>query len=123
MTFNDKRLKKIRKSLRRNQTAAERKIWSLVRNRQVNGFKFYRQYSVGKYVLDFYCPEVRLAIELDGGQHAEAKLKARDAERSKDLKTRNIRVIRFWDNEVFENPEGVYEVILGEINNSSPPSS
>lgn len=123
MTFNDKRLKKIRKSLRRNQTAAERKIWSLVRNRQVDGFKFYRQYSVGKYVLDFYCPEARLAIELDGGQHAEAKLKAQDAERSKALKTRNIRVIRFWDNKVFENPEGVYEVILEEINNSSPPSS
>lgn len=100
-----------RRSLRKNQTDAERKLWSILRNKQMDGLKFFRQYSVGSYILDFYCPKHKLAIELDGGQHGEEKQRARDELRTNYLKQQNIRVIRFWDNEVLTNLEGVIEKI------------
>ena len=105
--YNDFKLKKIRKRLRKNQTNVERIIWSKLRNQQLNGFKFFRQYSVGRYVLDFYCPKVRLAIEIDGGWHNKSDVRARDHERTDFLKLHNIKVIRFWNNEVINNSAGV----------------
>ena len=66
---NDPSIQTKRRALRKTQTAAERKVWSILRNRQMNGIKFYRQYSVENYILDFYAPSKRLAIELDGGHH------------------------------------------------------
>ncbi len=69
--YNSFQLKSKRKLLRKNQTDAERKVWSYVRNKQVMGLKFFRQYGVGNYILDFYCPEKRIAIEIDGGHHNE----------------------------------------------------
>ena len=70
-SYNDQALKGVRRRLRRETTEAERVLWSKLRNRQFHGLKFYRQYGVEKYILDFYCPEKRLGIELDGGQHNE----------------------------------------------------
>ena len=121
--FNDKKLKSKRKILRLTQTEFETKIWNIVRGKKINGLKFFRQYSIGKYILDFYCPAERLAIEIDGGQHNEARQHAHDENRSKFLKTKNIRILRFWNNDISDNLEGAYEKILQTINNSPIPPS
>lgn len=98
--FNKPIFKSKRRDLRKNSTDAEKKIWSKLRAKQLNGFKFYRQYSAGTYILDFYCSACRLAVELDGSQHTEEKQKMYDEKRTKYLNEHNIRVVRFWDNDV-----------------------
>lgn len=98
--------------LRKSETDAERKLWQILRNKQMDGLKFFRQYSVGKYILDFYCPKYKLAIEADGSQHLE---NAHDNNRTTELKKLNILVLRFWDNEILQNIEGVYEKIMMAI--------
>ena len=108
---NDPTFKGTRRNLRSNQTDVEKLLWSHLRNKQFYGIKFYRQYSIGKYILDFYCPELRFAIELDGGQHAEEDNKRNDNIRSEYLRAQGIKVIRFWNNDVMKNIEGVlYEI-------------
>jgi len=79
-------------------------IWGYLRNKQFYGLKFFRQYSVGPYILDFYCPRLRLGVELDGGQHAEEEIREYDMARSEYLRAQEIEVIRFWNNEVMKNP-------------------
>ena len=111
--YNKGNLKNRRKALRKNQTDCERIIWNVIRNKQCNGLKFFRQFSVGPYILDFYCPEKRLAIEIDGGQHADQQ-KEYDQERTAYLAGHYIRELRFWNNEVVENLDGVYDKILEE---------
>ncbi len=103
---NDRKLKNLRRALRKNQTEAERKIWQHLRKKQIGGYRFLRQYSIGKYILDFYCPTKKLAIEIDGGQHFEDK-KEHDLLRKKFLKAKGIKEIRFWNSEIFKNIEGV----------------
>jgi very-short-patch-repair endonuclease len=103
--------------LRRTQTPQETILWSKLRNNQL-GFKFKRQYSVGAYVLDFYCPLKKLAIEIDGSQHIENK--EYDLERSSYLSVFNIKVIRFWNNEINTNIDGVILKIMSELNAPSP---
>jgi very-short-patch-repair endonuclease len=105
---NNELQKERRRSLRKSETDAERKLWQILRNKQIEGLKFFRQYSVGKYILDFYCPKYRLAIEADGSQHFRS---AYDDNRTAELKKLNIFVLRFWDNEILQNIEGVYEKI------------
>ncbi len=100
-----------RRSLRKTQTDAEQKVWSILRNRQMDDIKFYRQYSVGHYILDFYAPSIRFAIELDGGHHAEEIHKIHDTARSEYIKVQGVQVLRFWNNEVMKNMEGVWEEI------------
>ncbi len=120
---NDLIFKKRRKELRRNQTQAEKIIWSKLRNKQINGLKFYRQWSIGSYILDFYCHPLKLAIEIDGGQHNEND--AYERIRTQFLQKQNITLLRFWNNEVLENIDGVMNNILEESNllnnNSSRP--
>jgi len=87
------------------------------------GVKFRRQYSIEKYVLDFYCPEYRIAIEADGGQHFEKEGLQKDQERTKRLESLNVRMMRFTNQEILTNIEGVYEVILravDEIRDKTP---
>ena len=110
--LNTPELKNQRKILRQRQTVPERKIWSIIRNRQIFDLKFYRQYSVGKYILDFYCPSRRIGIEIDGGQHNEAKNQTYDEQRTDYLQQQGIKIIRFWNNEVIENIEGVGQKLL-----------
>lgn len=85
-------------------TDAEHRLWSLLRARQLNGHKFRRQHPVGSFVLDFACLEQKLAVEVDGGQHADSE---QDRQRTAWLEAQGWRVIRFWNNEVLSNPEGV----------------
>ena len=84
--YNDPITKLDRRRLRKNTTDAEQKVWSILRSRQMVGLKFLRQYSVGPYILDFYCPERRLAIEVDGGQHADVYGRQYDAHRDSYLR-------------------------------------
>jgi very-short-patch-repair endonuclease len=104
---NDPTLKQRRRELRRNQTDAERAFWAKVRNKQFFGIRFFRQYSIGPFIVDFYCPTVKLAVELDGGQHSQSDNRESDAARSEYLRTQGIDAMRFWDNEVLLDIESV----------------
>jgi very-short-patch-repair endonuclease len=117
--YNDPSTKLERRHFRKNPTDAERRLWSILRSRQISGLKFLRQYGVGPYILDFYCPERRLAIEVDGGQHADICGQQHDAHRDRYLKDLKIRVIRFWNNDVLQNIEGVGQKIKEDIDRSS----
>ena len=96
------------RSLRINSTEAETVLWNRIRNRQVAGQKFVRQQPIGRYICDFVCREKLIVIEVDGGQHAES---AHDALRDGYLQGEGYRVLRFWNNEVLSNIEGVLLVI------------
>jgi very-short-patch-repair endonuclease len=106
------------KRLRRGETDAERKLWMHLRSRQVNGAKFRRQQPIGRYIVDFFCPENRLVIELDGGHHA-GQVEA-DHRRTDCLTMAGYRVLRFWDNDVQTEPKSVLQKISDELNYSSP---
>ena len=97
------------RQLRKNPTEAEKHLWGALRRRQMDGHRFRRQVPLGIYVVDFLCLERRLVVEVDGGQHAVAVEK--DAVRSAWLEGEGFRVIQFWNNEVFENTEGVVDTI------------
>ena len=100
--------------LRRGMTDAERKLWSLVRNSQLN-VKFRRQEPFGKYVLDFYCPKAKLNIEIDGGQHYTDEGQRQDADRDRYLQEKGIKVLRFSNTDVLQNEDGVIAVIIENI--------
>ena len=97
------------RQLRRHQTDVEGKLWSRLRARQLSGAKFRRQYPIGAFIVDFCCYERRLVIELDGGHHAE-HVEA-DQRRTDFFVSQGYRVLRFWNNEVIENIDGVLEQI------------
>jgi very-short-patch-repair endonuclease len=99
--------------LRRDQTDAEAKLWSRLRNAGLNGAKFRRQFPIGEFIADFCCPESRLVIELDGGQHAERV--HRDEWRSALLARDGYRVVRFWNEEIVNNLDGVLQRIVAEM--------
>ena len=86
-----------------------------MRCKNIENSTFRRQHPVSGYILDFYCPHLKLAIELDGSVHAKDDKKEKDEKRTEDLQTNGIKVIRFWNNEVLENIESVVDVIIGEI--------
>ena len=96
--------------LRIQSTEVEKRLWWRIRNRQL-GVKFRRQHPLDGYILDFACEELKLGIELDGGQHNEAANLARDASRTAVLATSGWQILRFWNNDVIENIEGVLEEI------------
>jgi very-short-patch-repair endonuclease len=107
-------LKRVRE-LRRNATDAEKLLWELLRNRQLAGAKFRRQHPIGSYIIDFYCHDKKLAIELDGGVHTEPQQANDDAQRTENLSSEGIRVMRFWNEDVLENPEDVLKTIFGAL--------
>lgn len=111
-TYNDPKFKSRRKELRHNETKEEKLLWGNLRRKSV-GYKFSRQYSAGPYILDFYCPERRLAIELDGAHHLENK--EYDAERDNYLLMNDIKVLRFWNKEVSASIDEVIERITREL--------
>jgi len=108
------------RNLRRRQTDAEARLWQQLRARRLEPYKFRRQFPIGSFIADFSCKERRLVIELDGGQHAEPEEIAKDRRRTLALEAWGYRVIRFWDNEVLQNMEGVVEAILETLRETSP---
>jgi very-short-patch-repair endonuclease len=104
--------------LRANSTSAERRLWHRLRSRALNGHKFVRQEPIGPYIVDFVCREQRLVVEVDGGQHATDK---RDSIRDQWLAEHRYRVMRFWNNEVTGNIEGVLETIAAALPTAIPP--
>ena len=108
------------RSLRANQTDAERLLWKHIRAGRLEGRKFKRQQPLGHYIVDFVCFEAMLVIELDGGQHADQVNE--DAERTRWLETQGFRVLRFWNNELIENMEGVWAVVSTALSPSPQPS-
>ena len=103
----------VARRLRVNLTYAEQRLWERLRRKQFNGIHFRRQQPIASYVVDFYCHEARLIIELDGGQHSEQNEK--DAARTPELKSLGFHVIRFWNNDVLKNMDGVLERIAEEL--------
>ena len=110
-----KGLKNKAKRLRKELTETEKYLWKYLRNKQIEEFKFRRQQPIGKYIVDFINFEKKLIVEVDGGQHSIYENK--DIIRDKYLKKEGYKILRFWNNEVLNNIEGVLEVI---INNLSP---
>jgi len=106
--------------LRAHQTDAENLLWGLLRNRRLLGLKFRRQYPLEPYILDFYCHEAALAIELDGGQHTEQQ--HYDQQRTAYLESHGITVLRFWNNEVLQQTESVLEKIYLTLELLAPSS-
>lgn len=112
------RATKLAKSLRNNSTNAERRLWRHLSKRQLNGLKFSRQMPVGPYVCDFLCRELKLIVEVDGGQHCD---NPKDERRAAYLQSEGYRVIRFWNNDVLENLEGVLTMIANALGDHPPP--
>jgi very-short-patch-repair endonuclease len=106
------------RTLRHNQTDTERELWHLLRRSELAGYKFRRQVPLGPYIADFVCLSARLIVELDGGQHGEQI--PHDSERTKWLEAQNFLVLRFWNNQVFEEQEAVLETILSTLTAPSP---
>jgi very-short-patch-repair endonuclease len=110
----DRKMIRIARRLRVNQTDAEKVLWNRIRNRQIDGHKFVRQEPIDNYVCDFVCRERLVIIEVDGGQHNES---AADAARDLHLIAEGFRVLRFWNNDVLGNLEGVLVMIQAELAN------
>ena len=108
-----KRLTGVARKLRGDMTDAERRLWSHLRASQLEGIRFTRQLPIGDYVVDFACRSARLAIELDGGQHSNSTT---DEARTRMIESHGWRVIRFWNNDVLENTDGVLTTIVEELN-------
>ncbi len=113
---NERKTSRARR-LRRHSTKAELRLWNRLRSRVLHGHKFVRQEPIGPYVVDFVCRERRLVIEVDGGQHATDP---KDAIRDKWFMDRQYRVLRFWNNEVMGNIDGVLESIAAEFASAPP---
>jgi very-short-patch-repair endonuclease len=106
------------RTLRQNMTEAERQLWQILRSHQMKGYQFRRQVPIGRYIADFVCHEARLIVEIDGGQHQRSS--PREAERSGFLQNEGYRILRFWNNEVLANLDGVHEIIAGELGGITP---
>ena len=104
--------------LRRNQTDAERVLWFRLRDRRLAGWKFKRQVSIDRFIVDFCCVDAKLIVELDGGQHDTNG--ERDADRTRILEAMGYLVLRFWNHNVLENTEGVLESVLSTVSRHRP---
>ena len=101
--------------MRSNMTKEEVKLWNMLRGKRFYGFKFKRQVLIGNYIVDFLCPEKNIVIEIDGGQHNTEKHLIYDVNRTAYLENNGYNVLRFWNNEVWDNIEGVCEKIKKEL--------
>ncbi len=124
--FNKKELKGLRRIHRNNMPKAEVVLWTILKGKQMDGYKFRRQHSVENFILDFYCPKLRLGIEVDGPSHFKTGAKEKDDKRQKIIESHKIKILRFTNLDIYENLEGVYSKIWEEIqkisgNRDEPP--
>jgi len=117
----DKRVPRARR-LRRDTTDAERKLWRALRSLPMHNSHFRRQATIGPYFADFACHAKRLVIELDGGQHGDVLHAASDAKRDAYMQQAGYRVLRFWNNDVMQNTQGILEAIAEALSVPQPPT-
>ena len=115
IAFNYRTKKKIRKKLRGESPKAERILWQYLKGKQLNGFKFRRQYSIGKYVVDFYCPKAKLVIEVDGPTHLSDQAREYDRKRQRFIESFGIKFLRVTNLDVYKNIDGVILAILKNL--------
>jgi len=114
----DRQLRERAREMRANPTRAERRLWSMLRNRRMPAAKFRRQHAIAPYIVDFACIERWLIIEADGGQHADSKS---DPRRDAYLRRLGFRVLRFWNDDVLGNSSGIFEAIAAALHTPRPP--
>ena len=105
----------IKRRLRSNMTGPEARLWSKLRARQFQGLKFRRQHGIGPYIVDFYCPEQSLVIEIDGDSHADTDQTVKDEQQEKYLRSLGLHVIRYCNDDIMKNLDGVLEDLAGKI--------
>jgi very-short-patch-repair endonuclease len=113
--LNKTEQKKRRQYLRKNMTRAEKLLWSKLRSQNLSDLKFRRQYGIGNYVVDFYCPELKLAIEIDGDVHGYIERIETDNRRANYIHSLGIRILRFTNQEIIESMESVLQSILSNL--------
>ena len=106
--------------LRWDMTDDERRLWALLRRKQLAGYRFRRQHPMGTYIADFFCPSAKLIVELDGGQHSEDEQMHRDEIRTRWLALRGYRVLRIWNSDLKQRPNDILDMIMDAIQH--PPS-
>ena len=109
--FNDKRQTERRKLLRNNPTLAEFKLWEALRTKQLQGYRFRRQYGIGPYIVDFYSPRTKVVIEVDGGYHMVDDVFLSDQDRQKNIEALGIKILRFTNDEILTNLHSVIQRI------------
>lgn len=110
--YNNKRGKALRRKLRCDSTKAEGILWGQLRNRRIANLKFRRQYSINNYIVDFYCPELKLVIEVDGDSHCSEFARRYDAKREREIASLGIKILRVTNTDVYENLSGVVATII-----------
>jgi len=110
------------RDLRKNANDAEQRLWSYLRGRQLDGYKFRRQHALGQYIADFVCLPAHLVVELDGDTHGNDERERLDAIRTESIERAGYRVIRFWNDQVFNNADGIIEEISNALRTASFPS-
>lgn len=118
---NLKEKKELRRKLRNNPTSAEKMLWNALKGKQLDGFKFRRQHSIDRYILDFFCPQANLGIELDGETHYTSEAIQYDRIRDDYLKSVGITVIRYLNHQIYENLDGVLEDISRYLSTTPTP--
>ena len=113
--YNKKKGQKKRRYLRKNMPKSEVLLWTKLKNNQIHGERFLRQYGVGQYILDFYCPRLKLAIEVDGESHYTSGAEEYDKDRQKYIEAYGIQFLRFTNPDICENLDGVCQMIFEEI--------
>ena len=113
--FNQREKKSFRQKLRNEQTNAEKLLWFQLRARRLDGWKFRRQQGVGDYIVDFYCSEAKLVIELDGDSHFEPGAQDRDNQRESFLNDNGLRVLRFTNRDIYDSLDSVIDIIRQNI--------
>ena len=110
--FNNRKQKQLRRNLRTEMTKAEHVLWYYLRGRQINSHKFRRQASIGRYIVDFYCAEAKLVVEVDGDTHFEPEAEKYDQEREKYINSKGVKIIRFTNLDIYNNIEEVVKEIM-----------
>ncbi len=125
--YNIEELKHLRRALRNQPIPSEILMWSVLRGRKFMGYKFRRQYGIGRYIIDFYCPALQLAVEIDGASHTWPGAAERDHIRQQWIEKQGITVVRFLSSDVMKNLDGAVqrleEVVKALMNNNPPPAS
>jgi very-short-patch-repair endonuclease len=120
MIYYNSKLKNTARTLRKNMTDTEKLLWSRIRRKQLKGYQFYRQKTVGNYIVDFYCPSAMLIIELDGSQHYTDKGKQKNKIRDQYLIGLGFQVMRYPSTDVFSTIDGIVDEIYEQLHEESP---